>query len=307
MASVIALAAAGNAFAAGADDNRFDLSASTSLNTQDSAKLGKANLFLQVTNLDNDNAPITPAENFEEARIDIDDDIVLNSKKAGTCDADVVPLGAANTQDAVDLCGKKSQIGSGNGKARFAGFAGLDPVSQEIDLTVTTFNGPVSTAGPTECAATSGGGPVNCEWVGGNPTVYLHARNDATGQTTLAQGEIQDATDTLPGTGTPPIAAGFGSRLLVSDASDVAGDAGAITLFNSVIGKTTTYKKKGKKKKVHYISARCNPADDIDPLAGGTQPGFKFKGELVYDDDTTHGGGGASIDTDTNIAYCATP
>ncbi len=308
LASVIALGAAGSAFAAGADDNRFDLSASASPGVQDNNDLGKASLFLQITMLDNDNAPITPAENFEEARIDIDDDIVLNNKKAATCDADVTDLGSATTQEAVDLCGAKSVIGSGVGKARFAGFAGLDPASQEIDLTVTTFNGPTSTAGPAECTGTAAGGPANCEWVGGDPTVYLHARNEVTGQTTLAQGEIQDVADgPLPGAGTPAIAAGFNQRLLVSDASDVAGDAGAITLFNSVIAKTTKYKQNKKEKKVQYISARCNSADDVDPFAAGTQTGFKFKGQLVYDDDTSHGGGGASIDTDSTFQYCATP
>ena len=242
-----------------------------------------------------------PAEGAEEIRIDFDDDVVLQTKKLPKCNEDPGDLAVATTAQAIATCGD-SQIGSGAAKVRFGGFPFE---SNEANFTVTALNGPTSVAGPANCNATPAGGPFNCEWVGGNPTLYLHARNTATGQTSLVRGEIQKKSDVLPGTGTLPIAADYNQRLAVTDGTDVAGDVGAVTLFNSVVGKNYKYKKGNKTVKASYVSAKCDPADDADPVVPGVQPGLEFGAQTIYDDDTSHGGGGASIDTDQINTDCA--
>jgi hypothetical protein len=295
-------ASSSSAFAAGADDIRFDLTAAVNPNGLTAQPKG-VNLYVQTQWLDNDNSPVVPAEGAEEIRIDFDDNILLSTKKLPKCNADPATLATATTSQALAACGN-AQIGSGAAKVRFAGFPFAD---NEANFTVTAFNGPTSTAGPANCNATIAGGPFNCEWVGGNPTLYLHARNDVTGQTSLVRGEIQDSADTLPGTGTTPIGAGYGQRLAVTDGTDVAGDAGAVTLFNSVVGKKYSYKKGNKTIKADYVRASCDAGDDVDPLVPGTQKGLQFKAQTIYDDDTSHGGAGASVDTDSIATLCDTP
>jgi hypothetical protein len=302
--TVVALGASSQAFAVGADDIRFDLTAAVNSNQLPNQNK-PINLYVQTQWLDNDNSPVVPAEGAEEIRIDFDDDIVLQTKKLPKCNEDPGDLAVATTAQAITACGS-SQIGSGAAKVRFAGFANPPFESNEANFTVTAFNGPTSVAGPAECADTSAGGPFNCEWVGDNPTLYLHARNDATGQTSLVRGEIQDSGDTLPGAGTTPIAPDYDQRLAVTDGTDVAGDAGAVTLFNAVVGKTYKYKKGKKTVKAHYVSGKCDPADDSDPISPGVQPGFEFRGETIYDDDASHSANAtASVDTDTIQTGCA--
>ena len=309
LTAVIALGASSSAFATGASDQYMDLTGAVNPNNLPPAS-GAAkgvNLLLQPQWLNNPDidSPI-PAEGAEEIRLDIDDDVLLQTKKLPTCNADPTALGSATTAQAIALCGGNTQVGSGAAKIRYSGFAALDPLNNQVDFTVTAFNGPPSVAGPSECADTNLGGPFNCEWVGGDPTLYLHAYNQATSQSSLVRGEIQDAGDgTLPGTGTPAIAAGYNQRLAVTDGTDVAGDAGAVSLFNAVVGKAYKYKKGTKTIKANYVSARCDTADDVDPVVPGTQAGLKFKGETVYDDDETHGGASPSIDTDSTFQLCS--
>jgi hypothetical protein len=302
LTTVVALGASSQAFAEGADDIRFDLTAAVNSNQLTNQTKG-VNLYVQTQWLDNDNSPVVPAEGAEEIRIDFDDDIVLQTKKLKKCNEDPGALATATTAAAIAACAP-SQVGSGAAKVRFGGFPFAD---NEANFTVTAFNGPKSVAGPAECADTNLGGPFNCEWVGDNPTLYLHARNDATGQTSLVRGEIQDGSDTLPGAGTTPIGAGYDQRLAVTDGTDVAGDAGAVTLFNAVVGKNYKYKQGKKTVKAKYVSARCNPNDDVDPLVPGTQTGLQFQAETIYDDDASHGGTDPSVDTDTIATSCAAP
>jgi hypothetical protein len=308
LTAAIALGASGTAFGTGADDIRLDLTSAVSPNQLDNNEFGKASLIAQPTWLDNDNSPLTPAEGAEEIRLDFDNDLKITVKKLPKCNEVPADLATMTTPEAIDACAS-SQVGAGAAKARFAAFGGppFNYEGAEINLTVTAFNGPTSTAGPAECTDSSGGGPFNCEWVGGKPTLYLHARNAATNQTSLVRGEVQGTADTLPGAGTPAIAAGYGQRLAVTDGTDVAGDVGAVTLFNALVGKSYKYQKGGKTVKANYISARCNQSDDVDPEAAGTQPGFQAKAHTIYDDDATHSANAtSSIDTDTTIQYCGT-
>jgi hypothetical protein len=306
--AAIALTASGTAFGVGADDIRLDYTSAISPNQLDATQFEKASLIAQPTWLDNDNSPLTPAEGAEEVRLDFDDDGKITVKKLPTCDTDPADLATMTTPEAIDACAA-SQVGAGAAKARLAAFGGppFNYEGAEINLTVTAFNGPKSVAGPANCADTSLGGPFNCEWAGDNPTLYLHARNDPLNQTSLVRGEIQSADDNLPGTGTPPMTAGYGQRLAVTDGTDVAGDVGAVTLFNALVGKNYKYKKGGKTVKASYITARCNQSDDVDPDSPGTQPGFQSKAHVVYDDDASHSGNAtASVDTDSVIQYCGT-
>jgi hypothetical protein len=311
LATAIALGASGTALASGQTDQRFDLTSAVSPNLLDDEKMKPTALMTQVSFLDLNNTPVTPAFGAEEIRLDFDDDIKIATKKLPTCDTDPAVLATQTTQQAVDGCGKKTVIGSGNAKVRFAGFAGFDPEAQELNLTVTAFHGPESVAGPTECADTALGGPFNCEWVGEKPTLYLHARSEFQNQTSLVRGEIQDSGDTLPGTGTPAIDPGYENRLAVTDGADPAGDAGAVALFNAVIDHEYEYQQSGKKKKASVISARCNQTgaaggpDDVDQLQAGFQAGLQYKGQIVWGDDDSHGGTETSIDTDRVHQYCA--
>jgi hypothetical protein len=303
LTAAIALGASSQAWAEGADDIRFDLTSAVSLNQLDDDKFKPAQLYTQTQWLDNDNSPVVPAEGAEEIRIDFDDDVKITTKKLPKCNADPADLGNDTTADAIDKC-KKSQIGAGAAKVRFAGFPFE---SNEANFTVTAFNGPKSTAGPTECADTAAGGPFNCEWVGDNPVIYLHARNDATGQTSLVRGEVQSSDDVLPGAGTPPILNSHDRRLAVTDGTDVAGDVGAVSLFNAIVGKAYKYKQGNKTVKANYITARCDPDDDVDLAVPGTQTGFSFLAQTVYDDDASHGGTDPSVDTDGISTLCHTP
>jgi len=307
IAAALTLGVSANAFAAGADEQTFDLTSAINPNNLSFPAFQGAGLFTQTQWLTDDGDPVVPAEGAEEIRIDFDDDIRLTTKKLPKCQAGAGSLATMTTVQAIAACGN-AQVGSGAAKVRFAGF-GVPPLSlpnSEANFTVTAFNGPKSTAGPSECDNTNLGGPANCEWVGDNKTLYLHAYNQVTNQISLVQGEIQSAGQTLPGTGTPPITAGYGQRLAVTDGTDAAGDAGAVSLFNALVQKKYNYTKKGKKIKADYVTARCNPNQDVDPFVPGTQPGLQFKAETVYDDDTSHGGPGASVDTDSIFTLCNT-
>ncbi len=314
LTTVVALGASSSAWAVGADDIRMDLTAAVSPNQLPNKSKG-VSLFVQPTWVDEDGSPATGAEGAEEVRLDFDDDITLSTKKLPKCNVEPTGPGGLDTlttEQAIAACGS-SQVGSGSAKARVPSFGPGAPFfyeAAEIDITVTAFNGPKSTAGQAECNDTSLGGPYNCEWVGGKPTLYLHTYNRAFNNIGLVRGEIQDADDTLPGAGTPAIAGGYGQRLAVTDGTDVAGDVGAISLFNALVGKKYTYKKGKKKVRADYVSAKCNPADDVDSDAGpapdpGVQKGLQFKAHTVYDDDASHSEGtDPSVDTDRTFVRC---
>ncbi|MGI9020264.1 MAG: hypothetical protein ACR2G3_06100 [Solirubrobacterales bacterium] len=307
LTTVAALGASSSAFATGADDIRFDLTAAVNSN-QLTTEPKPVNLFVNTTWLDNDGSPQVGGEGAEEVRIDFDDDIILSTKKLPKCLVDPNDLDGMSTAAAIAECGP-SQVGAGAAKVRFGAFAGapFNFEAAEANFTVTAFNGPTSTTGPANCTDDNLGGPFNCEWVGGNPTLYLHAYNQATNQITLVRGEIQDATDVLPGTGTPAIGAGYGQRLAVTDGTDAAGDAGAVSMFNSVVGKNYSYLRNGRRIKASYVKAKCDPADDVDSFVGspGIQKGFQFKANTVYDDDQSHSANVVdSQDTDTFFSLC---
>lgn len=307
LTAALALGASSNAFAVGADDQIFDLTAAVNPNHITGNELKGANLYVQTQWLDADNSPVVPAEGAEEIRLDFDDDISIQTKKLPKCNTDPAELAAESTNDAIADCGN-AQVGAGAAKVRFAAFGGppFNLPQSELNLTVTAFNGPTSTAGPADCADSNTGGPFNCEWVGGNPTLYLHAYNQATNQVSLVRGEIQDVGDNLPGAGTPAIGPGMNQRLAVTDGTDVAGDAGAVTLFNSVVGKKYSYQQNGKTVKANYLNAACNPDDDVDPASPGTQSGWQFSGNTVYDDDFTHSANAdPSRDNDSIFVLCS--
>jgi hypothetical protein len=309
LTAAIALGASGTAFANGADDQYVSLTAA--VNPNNMAPVGEkptgVNLLVQPQWLDNDNNPVVPAEGNEETRIDFDDDFVLQTKKLPTCNTDPAVLVTQTTAEAINGCAS-SQVGSGMAKVRVGAFGGapFNFENSEADLTVTAFNAPPTVAGPANCNDTNLGGPFNCEWVGDKPQLYLHAYNQRINQISLVRGEIQSPGDTLPGAGTPPIGAGYGQRLAVTDGTDVAGDTGAVTLFNAVVGKKYKYKKGGKTIKANYTAANCDINDDMDPDVAGTQPGLQFKVHTVYDDDQTHSANVTdSQDTDVAFQRCA--
>lgn len=255
-ALVVAVGVTGTAWADGAADNTAQISASVNppvLPASGAAK--KANLFSQVTSYDSDNSPAIPDQAAEQVRIDFPNDMkyTVNSKLAKCDPTDV----GGDTASAVAAC-KQAVIGGGNAYARIPG---IPTPNNEVELTVTSFNGQTSTAG---------GG-----FTGGFPTIILHADN-ASLPTTVVIGEVRNSS----------AGANFGRQLNVPDAPDVAGDLGALVLFNSQVSKSWTNGKTGNKKKTYnLITSNCD-AGNLD-----------FQGTWVYDD--------ASIDTDTVEQDCA--
>ncbi len=159
---------------------------------------------------------------------------------------------------------------------------------------MTTFNGPVTVPGAACTPPGDGvGGPEGCEYEGGNPQVILHAYEPNVPFITTVGGEVRDSDETVAG-GEP-----YGKMLVVNDAPDTAGDAGALVLFGSTVGadvtevkvkKNNTKKEKTKVKEYDYVKATCQD----DGASGGLE--YDFRGEWVYDDGTT--------DTDTFKQKC---
>lgn len=253
------LAVASNAWADGATDQLSQISGSVNSPLQDATKAGKANLFTQVTTIDQDNSPVIAAFPPEVVRIDFPNDMVYTTKNLAKCDA-ALPAVSGDTTSAVNAC-KKALVGGGNARARIPG---LPTPNSETKLTVTAFNGLTSVAGDQNSTDVPTGG-----FLGGNPTILLHADNAAL-PTTLVKGEI------IP----TPNGADFSKQLFVPDSPDVAGDLGALTQFNAQVSR---HYKKGDKT-YDMIKASCDAA------------GFDFRGQWTYDDATT--------DTDTIEQIC---
>jgi hypothetical protein len=277
MATAIAFGVSATAFGAVNADQTSQVNSAFAPNAVSADTPTKGALFTEVTTLDTDNSPVVPAEGAENVTIKYDDSIAFdaNSKLAKCApaggDPTVGTFAATTTQGAVDACGAGTVVGSGLARARFAGFPFTD---NEADFTVTAFNGPTSIAGQQTGPQSVGG------FVGGNPTIILHARSHSLGATSVAWGEIKDTAD---------VSSDYGSELFVPNAPDVAGDAGAITLFNAVVQKSFTNGKTGnKKKKFNYVSATC---DDVNKI-------WSFKADWIYDDGST--------DSDVFEADCAT-
>jgi hypothetical protein len=262
---VFALGVAGNAWADGETDQVSQVAASVHSPHQDATKKGKASLFTQVTTLDQDNNPVIAAFPPEVVRIDFPNDMKYKANnKLAKCNPDHEDV-LGDTTSAVNRC-KKALIGAGNAFARVPGFPGPN---NEAKLTVSTFNGPRSVEGDQDSSDVPTGG-----FLGNNPTIVLHASHPVLG-TTIVQGEIIGS----------PNGADYGKQLFVPDSPDVAGDAGALSLFNSQVAKTYTNGKKGKKKKTfQLISASCDSGD------------YDFAASWTYDDETT--------DTDTVQQDC---
>lgn len=278
------------AFGDGASENISQLEGALSPNAQSATKAKAATLFTQVQTFDGAGGPFTiPNKAAEQVFIDFDDDMSLSTKKVKSCGGDGGDdLDTSTTEQAVSVC-SKSIVGSGTAQALVPAAPPAPPVVP-VELTVTSINGPQSVAGGACTApADATGGPEGCEFIGGNPTITLHAYNQALSFITTVSGEIQDSPDN---------SADYGQRLAVTDAPDTAGDAGALILFNSTVGKQTKFTKKKNGRKVtrfaHYIKATCG---DDGVASGGKE--YDFGGTWVYDDGTT--------DVDTFKQKCGTP
>ena len=266
LAAALSVGISATAFGDGAADNTSQISSglNPTLLPDDGETAKKAGLYTQVTTYDNDNTPTTPAEASEEVYIDFPAEMkyTANSKLA-KCNLTDGELTAATTDDVSEDC-NTSYIGSGHAFARIPGFP---TPNNEVELTVTVFNGPTSTAG---------GG-----FTGGFPTVILHA--DAAAITaTPVRGEVRDSP--FVNTATEQ----YGQQLNVPDAPDVAGDVGALVQFGAQTARNYDNGKTGdKKKKYSLITGNCDGSGDGD---------FDFRATWVYDDDST--------DTDTFAQDC---
>ena len=257
-ASVLAvgLGVAGNAWADGATDNLSQISGSVNSPLQDDTQKKAANLFTQVTTIDQDNAPVITAFPPEVVKVDFPNDVTYTTNsKLGECDMDDTEV-SGDTATAVDHC-KNALIGGGNARARIPG---LPTPNNETELTVSAFNGLESVAGDQDSTDQPTGG-----FTGGNPTLLLHADNAAL-PTTLVLGELRGSDN----------GADHGTELFVPDSPDVAGDLGALTQFNAQVARKWDNGKSGNKKKTYnLITANCDAGD------------YDFRGEWEYDDGTT--------------------
>jgi hypothetical protein len=247
LAAALSLGVSATAFGDGAGDNTSQVSAGVNPTlVPESGAPQKASLYTQVTTLDNDNTPATPAEAAEVVEIDFPADMkyTANNKLDKCALADVTPL----STDAAAVECASSLVGSGHA---FARIPGTPTPNNELELTVLAFNGQTSV---------NGGG-----FTGGNPTIILHA-DSPTLPTTPVLGEIRDS-DGGPN---------YGKELNVPDAPDVAGDVGALVQFGAQVSKGYTNGKSGKKKKKYnLISANCGGDEDFD-----------FQSTWTYDDDS---------------------
>jgi hypothetical protein len=279
MTGALALALGGTAWGGAASEISRTTDA-VNPNVLSDTEFGNAQLFSEVETFDGTTTVNTPTEGAERVYIDYDDSIkLLANNSLAKCASSDATFAGQTTAQAVATCTPATVVGSGASRAS-VGNTTLPP------FTVTAFNGPTSTPGGTCTTPANGvGGPVGCEWVGGLPTIILFARNDTLNQSVPVRGEIEP-----DGSAAGPAQQGgdVAYRLAVTDAPDVAGDAGAITYFNALVGKNYTNGKSGKKKKKYsYVQAKCDDPD-LNLNYGGT---------WVYDDNTT--------DTDSWVQDCA--
>jgi hypothetical protein len=281
LTATLALGVTASALADGATDQVSQLSASINSPYQKATEAGKASLFSQVSTYDKDNAPAISAFPPEIVRIDFPAEMTYNANKSlPQCNPADTDIAAGDTDAAIAHC-PNSVIGAGHAIARFAAFP---QENNETELTVTVFNGLTSQAGQQDSSDIAG----TDAWAAGNPTIILHAVGPLA-PTTVTLGEIRSS----------PNGSDYGKQLNVTDAPDVANDAGALVFFNAQVARSYDNGKTGdKKKKYNLISATCPTTGDGD---------YDFRGSWTYDDATT------DTDENTNAAlnktgaqYCTT-
>ncbi len=191
----VALGVAALAYADGASENTAYVDGSIKPKKLDRKKRAPIALFSGVRT----EGPVTGDQaNPETELIEYDADGAWKSNAAPYCTAPIETPGLT-TEQARDMCPKKSYIGSGEAEVN------LGAVGRISDITVSVFNGPeknqvrLHTASPTLLAAA--------------PTVF---------------GEVVKSDSKK-----------YGPALLVEDAPDAGGDAFMITKFNATIFKST--------------------------------------------------------------------
>ena len=296
------LGTASIASAVDSTENTSSIEGGIAPNYQQSDKAKTATLFSQVQSFDADEGPLTIVNKAaERVEVHFDNDMTLlpgaSADKFDTCGGQGgADLDGTTTSQAAAEC-KDAIVGSGAAEAIVpTGLPLPAPPTAQLELTITTINGPETIAGPPCVAPGDGvGGPEGCEYVGGNPQIILHAYEPNIPFTTTVGGEIRNSNEVAGG------GEAYGKVLIVNDAPDTAGDAGSLILFNSTVGRTLVEKviknegtKKEKKvtKLYDYVKATCN---DDGPTGGGLE--YDFRGEWVYDDGTT--------DADTFRQKCA--
>jgi hypothetical protein len=303
-----ALIAAPGAMADGSSDNISTVEAGVAPNYQSSTKPGPATLFSQVQTKDGDGdstadgdedrGPLTiVSKAAERVQVHFDNDIhILDGKAANkfdTCGGQGGnDLDNTSTEQAAAEC-KDAIIGSGQAEAIVpTQLAPPAPPTAQLELTITTINGPTTVpGGPCTAPADGVGGPEGCEYQGGNPQIILHAYEPVNNVTSTVGGEVR-ASDEVTATGEP-----YGSMLVVNDAPDTASDFGSLILFNSTVGKQITQlkvkndgtkKEVTKLKKYDYVTATCEEdAAVVGPPPVAATKEYDFRGEWVYDDGTT--------------------
>jgi hypothetical protein len=242
---------------------------------QSPSSAGKISLFTQVTNYDNDNNngcspgptcfPPVPDQATTATSIDYDQNIVFTvNSKLPQCPA--ASVDNEDTDTAVNNC-KTSLVGSGTAYARIPG---VPTTNNEVELTVSVFNGPTS----------NGTGGLDT----GNPEVLLSADN-ASLPTTLVTGEVRPS----------PSGADYGVQLHVPQVPLIASGAGALVLFDAQVQKSYTNGKTGNKKKTYnYVTATCD--DDDTPGLGQDSDDWDMKATWTFED--------ASTESDTYAQDC---
>jgi hypothetical protein len=173
----------------------------------------KISLTSGVTTVDTDNNPVVPDQAAEVVNIDYDKDLYLSFKGITPCTANLL---GTTTEAARAACPNSIVSSAGSAKARLPNFPA--PNNEVTDITVTAF-------------------------VGATPNdIRLHAATP-----TLGPGATQVVEGKL---GKSPTA-GYGTRLSVPDAPDLAGDVGALTAFQATLNKGVKATCKDKKIKTH--------------------------------------------------------
>ena len=207
----VALGVSGIALADGASDNTstVKIGVKPTKLPKEKKDAKKINLTSGVTTVDTDNSPVVPDQAAEVVNIDYDKDLYINLKGITPCSVD---LKGTTTEAARAACPNSIISSSGSAKARLPNFPA--PNNEVTDIVVTAFAG----ATPKD--------------------IRLHAATVTLGPggTQVVEGKLVKS----------PVA-GFGLRLAVADAPDLAGDVGALTAFEATLNKGVTATCKDKK------------------------------------------------------------
>jgi len=234
---IIAVAALASSLAftsiAQADDIQ-SLTAKLTPQKLDKKKYKPAKIYIEILTGDNTSDPVAPEQppSATRTKVNFPSNMKFDTKAAPKCKVSADALDSTSTDTATDMCGKKSIVSVGSGEPTSAGhstgtsaWVTIDQpgpgTTLELPVVVTAFNGKAKNS------------------------LYLHARANLLGVTTVLVGKIKDGPK------------GFGKQL---DVTIPPLALGAITRFTTTVdhGKYVQARCKNKNMKFQAITTFSN-------------------------------------------------